>query len=261
MASGATRSDAAKAGRAALRLGAAGLAALALGFGSSPATLAINAYWFLLLLAIALLGGLAWYRLKAGIIAAEAVTTLIILHGLWPVFSPNAPLVEPRGTETNGSSWRLVFTSLDQAVAKDLPLPPGWQEIPLSLRVDLGTDYKGQAGFLVQINGQTLGELKNGPQNPGYSGEGTARWLMPVPHDVLALAPIAHVVLRPTSLDPTLSIAGSADPLADPLKEWGSWFFDGREWRNDRLAGPSRGRAAGTYRIWLVPSQGEVPVG
>ncbi len=255
------RSDAAEAGCAALRLSAAGLAALALGFGSSPATLAINAYWFLLLLAIALLGGLAWSRPRVGIAAAEAITTLIILHGLQPVLSPNAPLAGSRGTETNGSSWRLVFTSLDQAVAKDLPLPASWQETPIYLRIDLGTDYKGQAGFLVQVNGQTLGELKNGPQNPGYIGDGTARWIMAVPRDVLALAPVAHVVLRPTSLDPNLSIAGSADPLADPLKQWGSWFFDGQEWRNDRLAGPSRGRVVGTYRIWFALAEGGSPVG
>jgi hypothetical protein len=245
-----------------LRLATVGIAALSLGFAGSPVALALNTYWFLLLLlAIALVGGVAWARPAVALLAGEAVATLAVLQGLWPLLFPHAPLVGAPGAETNGARWRLVFTDLDQAVAKYIPVPAAWPDSDIWLRVDLGSDYKGQAGFEVTINGRRLGVLKNEPQNPGYVGDGAARWLMRVPRDVLAMAPVARVELSPTALDPRLSIAGHSDVRVDPLRDQGSWFFDGRAWHTDRLAGPSGPRVTGTYRIWFALSELGVPIG
>ncbi|MGH2350522.1 MAG: hypothetical protein ACRDJN_02780, partial [Chloroflexota bacterium] len=165
------------------------------------------------------------------------------------------------GTQTNGVSWRLVFSSGEQAAMKTLALPDGWREDVTYVKVDLGADYHGTAGFLLEVNGEALGELSNQMDVPPYLTPSTTAWTKPVPRAVLARAPMARVVLRPSSLDPRLSIAGHGDPLVEPLKHWNSWFFDGRGWRNDRLAGPAGGEAAGTYRIWLfralgVPAEG-----
>src|SRR5688572_21399188 len=58
---------------AVLRFAAVGLAALLLAFHAHPVALAINVFWLVLLLVLALLGGLAWDRPRAAVVAGEAI--------------------------------------------------------------------------------------------------------------------------------------------------------------------------------------------
>jgi hypothetical protein len=153
-------------------------------------------------------------------------------------------------------SWRLAFTDLDQALMKSQPRPAGWEHTAAYVRIDLGRDYQGAAGFVVEVNGEPLGSISNVAPTPPYLELSTDRWVVPVPRDVLARDTLTRVVLRPSQLDARLTVAGHGDPLVEPLGPGNSWFFDGRAWHNDQLAGPAAGRAVGTYRIWLEVATG-----
>lgn len=236
---------------AVLRLGGLGLAALLLAFHAHPVALAINVFWLVLLLAMALLGGVAWDRPRAAVVAGEAIVAIVAVQGLWSVAVPSAVLAPARVGETYGVSWRLAFTSPQQALMKTLPLPNGWPGQAVYLRVDLGTDYKGTAGFALAVNGYALGELNAATVDPDVSTRYIPSWAVRLPADVVASAPLARIELRPSGLDPRLSVAGHGDRLAEPLGTRNSAFFDGITWRHDRLAGPAGGAATGTYRIWL----------
>lgn len=236
---------------ATLRLGGVGLAALVLAFHAHPVALAINVFWLVLLLAIALLGGLAWDRPRTVIIAGEAIVAIVAVQGLWSVAVPSAGLPPARLGETYGVSWRLAFTSPQQALMKTLPLPNGWPGQTVYLLIDLGTDYKGTAGFALTVNGHALGEINAMTVDPDVSPRNIPSWAVRLPADVIASAPLARVELRPSGLDSKLSVAGHGDPLVEPLGSRNSAFFDGVTWRHDRLAGPGGGPATGTYRIWL----------
>jgi hypothetical protein len=134
---------------------------------------------------------------------------------------------------------------------KTLALPNGWQERPVYLRVDLGAVYDGGAGFAVNVNGEDLGDLNAQTADRTVSTSGIPSWSMRLPRHVVLKSPLARVVLRPSGIDPRLSVAGHADARGEHLGPSNSFFFDGTDWRNDRLAGPERGPATGTYRIWL----------
>jgi hypothetical protein len=236
----------------AARLGTVGLAMLWLGLGTVPVAWAINAYWFLLLLALALLGGLVCRKPRAGVVAGEVVLLLAAVQGLWPVLVQPPPLaLAALEQRTQGVSWRLAFTDKRQALIKHLHLSPGWETVQVFVRVDLSDDYRGDAGFVLELNGEVVGELNRHTVSQWQIGIGSPHWAYPLPREVLARTPLAQVTLRPAALDPQLSIPGHSDAQIEPLRQWNSWFFDGQTWRNDRLAGPNAGPASGTYRIWL----------
>src|SRR5262245_17878996 len=112
---------------AALRVGILGAAVLLLAYARPPVSLRVHAFWFALLLAIALLGGLAWGRPRAAVIAAEAVLALVAVQGLWSVATPGARPPGARLGEEYGVSWRLTFAGPQQALMKTLPLPNEWE--------------------------------------------------------------------------------------------------------------------------------------
>ena len=219
----------------------------------------LNAYWFLLLLATAVLGGLASRRPQAGVLAGESVVALAAMQGLWPVLAPAAPPLDLLAHETSvqGVSWRVSFTEPQQALTKLFSLPAGWERVRVYLRIDLSTDYAGDAGFVLEVNGVPLGEINRVTGRMWRVGVGTPHWTYRLPRDVLARAPLVQVTLRPAGLDPRLSIPGHRDPLIEPLGTWNAFFFDGQRWQADRLAGPSGPPASGTYRIWLYFVAGE----
>src|SRR5437870_6806288 len=66
-----------------LRLVAAGTCALLLAYQTAPEALALNAYWFGLLLATALLGGHALSGRRAAAVAGEVVLAMAAAQGLW----------------------------------------------------------------------------------------------------------------------------------------------------------------------------------
>jgi hypothetical protein len=236
----------------AARLLVVGLTALWLGLHPSPASWAINAYWFFLLLAVALVGGGAIGRPRAGVLAGEAVMTLAVLQGLWPVLGVVPSLdLDPFAPQTQGVGWRLSFTDQRQALAKVFDLPPGWDAVRVYLRVDLTNDYVGDAGFLVAVNGQGVGQLDRHAGKAVQVGVVAPHWALELPHSALSRAPFAEVTLTPTKIDPALSIPGHGDPNIEPLGKRNSRFYDGETWRTDRLAGPLFGPASGTYRMWL----------
>jgi hypothetical protein len=232
-------------------LGVLGAIILLVAYPGASVSLAVNAFWYVLLLALALFGGLAWGRPRAAVVGGELVLALIAVQGLWSVAVPSARPPAGRLGPVYGVSWRLTFDSPEQALMKTVPLPNGWDGQEVYLRVDLGTDYKGGAGFAVAVNGQDLGDLNARTAAPGYVTPGIPSWAMRVPPSVLERSSLVRVVLRPSGVDPKLSIPGHADTRGEALGAENSYFFDGDGWRNDRLAGPAGGRATGTYRIYL----------
>jgi hypothetical protein len=240
-----------------LQAGVLGAVVLLLAYARAPVTLGLNAFWYLLLLAIVLLGGLAWGRPRAAVVAAEVVLALVAVQGLWSAATPGARPPAARLGDQYGVSWRLTFTGPQQALMKTLPLPNEWEGRAVYLRVDLGAGYEGPAGFAVEVNGQELGDLSARTADRSVSTSGIPSWSMRLPDRVVDSAPLARVVLRPSGIDPRLTVAGHADPLVEPLGVNNSFFFDGETWRNDRLAGPDYGPAGGTYRVWLEPIMGK----
>jgi hypothetical protein len=240
----------------ALRLLVLGTAALLLPFAASPTALAVNVFWLVLLLAVVLLGGLAWDRPRAALVAGEAVLAAVAVQGLWSLAFPNAPSPRPRVGPEYGVSWRLAFAGQEEALMKLLPLPNGWETQPVYLRVDLGSDYKGDAGFAVAVNGHDAGVLNARTADPGFKTPGIPSWAMRLPREALVGAPLVQIVLRPAGIDRRLTVPGHGDFRAEPFGPANSRFFDGVTWHEDRLAGPHAGPASGTYRIWLDASVG-----
>jgi len=176
-------------------------------------------------------------------------------QALWPLaapgpWRPSAPVVQGA---TSGVSWSASFTAPDQMLRKETPRPAGWEtSIRPYVRIDLARDYKGPAGFRLELNGRDLGVVSLRTLAPDAEPPATIpAWPVFIPPDVLRESSTVRVVLRPAGLDPLLAVAGHADPLVEPLRERNSAFFDGAGWANDRLAGPRSGRAVGTYRIWI----------
>jgi hypothetical protein len=231
-------------------------ASLLLAFAAAPVAFALNAFWLALLLALVLLGGAAWDRPRAALIGGEVVLAIVAVQGLWSIAFPGAPSPRPRVGPEYGVSWRLAFTGGDEAMMKLLPLPNGWETRPVYLRVDLGSDYKGAAGFAVSVNGRDAGLLNSRTTDPGFKTPGIPSWAMRLPREALAAAPVAEIVLRHAGIDRRLTIPGHADVHAEPLGPANSRFFDGVAWHTDRLAGPHAGPASGAYRIWLDASVG-----
>ncbi|MGI8422841.1 MAG: hypothetical protein ACR2NO_01765 [Chloroflexota bacterium] len=237
---------------ASLRLALVGLSALTVGLGGSPVSWVLNAYWFCLLLATAIVAGIAVGRPRAGVLAGEVVVVFAAVQGLWPFFAPMPALnLNPFAASAQGVGWRMSFTEHQQALVKVFDLPSGWQRARVYLRVDLTSEYEGEAGFLVEVNGETAGLLNRSNGQLVQIGVVAPHWALELPQHALARAPLGYVGLRPAGLDPVLSIPGHRDPYIEPLGLRNSWFFDGASWRHDRLAGPAAGRASGTYRMWL----------
>jgi hypothetical protein len=243
---------------AVLRIGALGVAALVLAFRAQPVALAINLFWFVLVLGTAVLAGVAWARPRATVVAAEAVLAVVAVQGLWAVATPGARSPAARTGPVYGIGWHAAFTGDDQALMKTIPLPNGWKGNTVYLVVDLGTTYRGPAGFALAVNDVDLGVLDASTATPDSGSSGFPSWSLRLPDEVLDRAPLARIVLRPAGLDVDLSVAGHGDSRFEPLGARNSWFFDGVQWRNDRLAGVGGGPAVGTYRIWLnvIPGKG-----
>jgi hypothetical protein len=235
----------------------AGLVATTLGFGHQPVAWVLNAFLFGVLLAVALLGGYATARPAVFVGAAEVVVALAVVQGVSPVLRPRAReslAADTSPERINGTSWYLGFVAADQAAMKRLRLPRDWRERSVYVRIDIAYSYSGPAGFVVQVNGEDIGLVNAQSAAPWYVVTGSGQWVVRVPPDVLARGPVAQVLVRPSALDPSLTIAGHGDPLVDSLggRESSSAFFDGQAWSSDRLAGASRPPVRGTYRIWLV---------
>jgi hypothetical protein len=233
--------------------------ALLVAYGQAPVTLAVNAFWLALLLGTGTVAAYAAGRPARAALAGEIVLAAIVVQALWStalLAAGNARRAADESGPVLGVSWHLAFSSLDQAAAKVLPRPEGWALEAVYLRVDVSRPYAGKAGFLVTVNGRLLGELNEQTRDQHVGTQGIPSWAMRVPRDVLATSALVRVVLQPTAVDPALSLPGHGDPRVEPLGEANSWFFDGRRWANDRLAGPGA-PARGTYRIWLWPALGE----
>lgn len=236
-------------------------AALVAAYHDAPLALALNAFWLLVACAIGAAAAVAAWRPARLVLGAEVVLALVVVQGLWFVAVPGVSYSRQRLDQPGpqqGLSWRLSFSGLDQALMKEMPRLPQWASEAVYLRVDLSRPYDGPAGFRVEVNGADLGVLADATHERNIETIGIPSWAMRVPRDVLSRAPLVRVVLRPTAIDPRLSIPGHGDPLVEPLKAANSWFFDGATWRNDRLAGPGV-EARGTYRIRLWTALGEPP--
>ena len=230
---------------------------LAAGLSSSPVRLGLSLFWFLL--GTALVAAALQHR-RWHLAGAEALLGLAALHALpgmafslppSPLGVPGGPGPTPAdGRQTNTVSWRAAFTAANQAAMKVIPVPAEMRGQPLLVRVDLGSDYQGSAGFTLEVNDAPIGTLSRAATGTSYlGGRAGPYWGRRVPAGLLS-GPEARIVLRPLRLDTTLTIAGHGDRLIDPFGH--SAFFDGTTWRPDHLAGPTT-PAAGTYRIWLVP--------
>jgi hypothetical protein len=228
---------------------------LGLGFATQPVALAINGFWGALLFALAVTGGFALRGIRGAALGAEAVLALVALQGVWAIVAGNEPTTRAalaRAGTTSGVSWRFAFTDEREAVMKIFPRPAGWDDHLIYLRVDLADLYLGDAGFRLEVNGVPLGEVSNRATPPEGGPGGIPSWTRPIPLDVLRGDPLVWAVLRPTRLDPRLSIAGDRDARIEPLGRYSTWLFDGMEWTRDQLAGQFAPRAPGTYRIWLL---------
>ena len=234
---------------------AVGLAAQLVGYWGLPRAWVLTTFWFVLLMGAAVLLGVVSGNRRRAVVVGEAILAVTSLQALWPVVAPTPwqrPAPAARAA-ASGVSWSASFTALDQRLLKEIPRPDGWERSARPyVRIDLGRDYKGPAGFLIEVNGHDLGEVSNRTLAPGTEPPPTIpAWTVFLPRAVLAESPLVTVVLRPTALDPLLSVAGHGDPLVEPLGDLNSFFYDGAAWSNDRLAGPRYRRAVGTYRIWL----------
>ena len=220
--------------------------ALLLGFGQHPLALALHGYWLALVVASLVLSDRVWRPRAHGVLLREGVTGLVAIAALVPILVPPSPAATGPWVG-NERVWTLAFGAMEEALTKTVSRPEEWDVQPLHLRIDLIDHYDGPAGFLVEVNGQTLGRL-DAASNRSPS---TDRMLYAVPRSVVAGSEEVIIVLRPAAIDPRLRIVGHPDPNSEPLRERNSWFFDGRVWRNDRLAGGSA-RVVGTYRVWLL---------
>ncbi len=240
-----------------LRMAVIGIAAITLGYGGAFVAWSLNVFSFLLVLAAVV----ATVLCTAGPSGAsrarwagELVTALVVVQGVSPVLTPIPSTLSFGGSGSdwqNTISWRLIFTDERQALRQRILVPHNWEVSDNYLRIDLGRRYTADAGFDVQVNGVAIGRVSYASQAPWEGGLEDIQWWIKVPRQVLAVAPIAEVRLSPSGLDPRLTLAGHADPRADPAGREASAFFDGSVWSSGRLAGVAQPATAGTYRIFL----------
>lgn len=219
---------------------------------SDPRILIVNASWWVVsVLAIVGVAEALGSRRHA-VLAAEGMLTLVLLHAFGQPDSRRVVEVGP----ANGVTWAFSFERADQRIVKLFPRPDSWDS-PLHdmvVRADLARPYYGRAGYEVSVNGERLGTINGYTPASVWGGPGGFQWVVRVPAEVLARAPLVPVEVRPDGIDPGLAIAGHGDALVAQLGREATWLFDGTRWTRDQLAGTRGGRSQGTYRLWLISS-------
>ena len=227
-------------------------AALVLGFWRNPPALFILCFGMTLLVAF-LQERQGQHGRSILRVAVECAASLMVLQGTLPLLLGEAPVPALAGEPVvRPPMWQLVFSDPAHAAQKDTPLPEGWETQAVYVRIDLTAPYRGSAGLRVEVNSVALGTVSADAVGPWFARGPSHGWSIRVPQTVLARATQATVTLRPAGIDPALRIAGHPDAAVDHRVAGNSRFFDGAEWRRDRLAGTTQPSAMGTYRVWLV---------